>query len=173
MTSSLIPISCSLVLASLSGAALNHWWSQRDCAWVLTASAYAPATIAVAAAGTQIPLATHATPPAASAEPAEPAASQAVPAPTAKPAAAQKEFFEALLHEMKQLKQTNLALHDQMAETNRDLMQLEFRVDTQSASFRPLPVTENLSVLDTSTLDTSDSGPGVLPPRAVMVANPN
>ena len=54
---------------------------------------------------------------------------------------------------------------------DRDLLQLEFRVDTQSASFRPLPVTENFSTLDTSTLDTSD--PGVLPPRAVTVAGPD
>ncbi|KAB2639586.1 MAG: hypothetical protein DVB26_06720 [Verrucomicrobia bacterium] len=167
MKSSLIPIICSLVLATLSGAALSHWWSLREFSGVFTDPAHAPAMIPVAAAGTRITMVTQATPP------AKLAASQSVPAPPAKPTAAQKEFFESLLDEMKLLKQTNLALRDQMAETNRDLMQLEFRVDTQSASFRPLPVTENLSVLDTSTLDTSDSGPGVLPPRAVMVANPN
>ena len=150
MKSSLIPISCSLVLATLSGAALSHWWSLREFASTLTAPPARPTAHA--------PLNTC-PPPALPSLPSSTAlvASQAVP--PAKPAAAQKEFFELLLDEMKQLKQTNLTLRDQMAETNRDLMQLEFRVDTQSASFRPLPVTENLSILDTSSLDTSDPNP--------------
>jgi len=101
-------------------------------------------------------------------------AATAAPAPAAEPSAAQKEFFESLLDEMKQLKKTNLALRDQMAETNRDLMKLEFRVDTQSASFRPLPVTEDVSSLDTTSLDTStrDAEPDVIAPRAVRVAPP-
>lgn len=174
MKSSLIPISCSLVLATLSGATFSHWWSLRQFAGSLTDPAHVHATAPVAAAAsgsrsTAPILVTQAALPA----PAPLAASHAIPAPDAKPTPAQKEFFESLLDEMKQLKQTNLALRDQMAETNRDLMQLEFRVDTQSATFRPLPVTENLSTLDTSTLDTSDSGPGVLPPRAMMIGNPN
>jgi hypothetical protein len=61
-----------------------------------------------------------------------------------------------------------------MAETNRDLMKLEFRVDTHSESFRPLPVTEDLSTLNASSLDTStrESLPGVLPARPVLVGIP-
>jgi hypothetical protein len=42
-------------------------------------------------------------------------------------------------------------------------MKLEFRVDTHSESFRPLPVNDERP-------DTSfDDGPGVLPPRAEPV----
>jgi hypothetical protein len=85
------------------------------------------------------------------------------PATPSAEAAPQKEFFEALLAEVKNLRSENLNLVDQMAETNRDLMKLEFRVDTHSESFRPLPVSEERS-------DTSfDNGPGVLPPRAEPV----
>jgi hypothetical protein len=71
-----------------------------------------------------------------------------------------EEFFQALLAEMKSLRSENRDLSDQVAETNRDLMKLEFRVDTHSESFRPLPVNE-------IRFDASfNDGPGVLPPRA-------
>ncbi|MEI7910389.1 MAG: hypothetical protein WCK77_12190 [Verrucomicrobiota bacterium] len=181
MKRSAIPMSCSLALATLSGAVVSHWWSNREFAGILAhsplpAAAHAPATPFSAIAA--LAPATPATQPVPLANPRA-VASQPAPASTAStPSAAQKEFFESLLDEMKQLKKTNLALRDQMAETNRDLMQLEFRVDTQSASFRPLPVSEDLSSLDTSSLDSAifdspDAGPGVLPPRAIIVAKPN
>jgi hypothetical protein len=54
-----------------------------------------------------------------------------------------------------------------LAETNRDLMKLEFRVDTHSESFRPLPVTEDQPFTN---LDGDDIG--VLPPRAEPVILP-
>ena len=47
-------------------------------------------------------------------------------------------------------------LRDQVAETNRDLMELQFRVDSHSREFRPLR-----SVQDSPYADS----PGVLPPR--------
>lgn len=49
-------------------------------------------------------------------------------------------------------------LRDQVAETNRDLMEIQFRVDSHSREFRPLR-----SVQDSPYADT----PGVLPPREV------
>lgn len=55
---------------------------------------------------------------------------------------------------------------DQMAETNRDLMKLEFRVDTHSESFRPMPVSQEGSFTN------FDEGPGVLPPRAEPIFPP-
>ena len=191
MKLSTIPMICLLTLATLSGAALSHWWSLGEFAGVLANQARLtapgmptlspPIALSPLAAVAQPTLVAQPTPVATPAPlpDSKALASQPTPAAAAMPSAAQKEFFESLLDEMKQLKNTNLALRDQMAETNRDLMQLEFRVDTQSASFRPLPVTENLSTLDTSSLDTSatdtgpDTGPGVLPPRAVMVGKPN
>jgi hypothetical protein len=70
---------------------------------------------------------------------------------------------------MKQLKNENSTLRDQMAETNRDLMKLEFRVDTHSESFRPLPPTTEEPILDAPVIDDS---PGVLPPRPAIVGLP-
>ncbi len=47
-------------------------------------------------------------------------------------------------------------LRDQIAETNRDMMELQFRVDSHSEQFRPLEVADEL---------TYDPTIGVLPPR--------
>jgi hypothetical protein len=178
MRPSTLPITCSLALATLSGAVLSHWWSLREFSGALANPPRRPALHTPTATPTATLTATPASLPLALPQPTV-LVSQPAPAPVAQPSAAQKEFFESLLDEMKQLKKTNLALRDQMAETNRDLMQLEFRVDTHSASFRPLPLTEDLSTLDASSLDTStfnssapDADPGVLPPRAVMVDRP-
>ena len=67
---------------------------------------------------------------------------------------------------MEALQNQNRDLLDQVAETNRDVMKLEFRVDTHSESFRPMPVNEER-------LDTSfEDGPGVLPPRVEPVQLP-
>ncbi len=90
---------------------------------------------------------------------------QASKAPVPAPAtdASQKKFYEALIAKMESLQNQNRDLLNQIAETNRDVMQLGFRVDTHSESFRPMPVTEDRP-------DTSfDNGPGVLPPRAEPV----
>ena len=48
-------------------------------------------------------------------------------------------------------------LRDQVAEANRDLMELQFRVDTHSESFRPLRATQEPD-------PSIPTGPGVLPP---------
>jgi hypothetical protein len=57
----------------------------------------------------------------------------------------------------------NRELRNQLAETNRDIMELQFRVDTHSEQFRPLNITEPETnmVLDPPDYDTSI---GVLPP---------
>jgi len=88
-------------------------------------------------------------------------------APDAPASPAKQEFYEALLTRMETLQSQNRDLLDQLAETNRDLMKLEFRVDTHSESFRPLPVSEER--WDT----TIDAGPGVLPPRAEPISLPS
>ncbi|MEX1114680.1 MAG: hypothetical protein WEB53_05490 [Akkermansiaceae bacterium] len=154
MKPSTIPVICGVALTVMSAAGLSHWWSVRQFADAVHQG---------------LPI-------------QRPTPSRAVPVPAAKPKAPptlassdvksqqgptytqpQKEFFEALLKEVKTLRNENLNLVDQMAETNRDLMKLEFRVDTHSESFRPLPVNDERQ-------DTSfDDGPGVLPPRAEPV----
>ena len=64
------------------------------------------------------------------------------------------------------LQNQNHDLLDQLAETNRDLMKLEFRVDTHSESFRPMPVSEDRPYT------SNDDEPGVLPLRAEPVVFP-
>lgn len=162
MKRSTIPMTCSLALAAMSGSVASHWWSLREFSPVLgsparLASPHSPAITPAPPPADAKLVASHSTP-----------ATPAAPAAAAAPSTAQQEFYESLLDEMKQLKKTNLALSDQMAETNRDLMKLEFRVDTHSASFRPLPVTEDLTTLDAT---APDEDPGVLPPRAVLVGS--
>lgn len=82
-----------------------------------------------------------------------------------------EEFFQELLAEVRALRSENRSLknlEDQMAETNRDLMKMGFRLDGYSESFRPLPVPERRD--DTTSFENPDDLPGVLPPRALPVS---
>ena len=54
--------------------------------------------------------------------------------------------IESLSKENRRLREEQSQLADQVAETNRDLSQLQFRVDTHSESFRPLRVNEDSSL---------------------------
>lgn len=64
-----------------------------------------------------------------------------------------------------ELVELNRELRNQVAETNRDLMELQFQVDTHSEQFRPLNVTTPVSegLLDDGD-DDYDTSIGVLPP---------
>lgn len=57
----------------------------------------------------------------------------------------------------------NRELRNQVAETNRDLMELQFRVDTHSEQFRPLNITEQ-RMDDPLGAPDYDTSIGVLPP---------
>jgi hypothetical protein len=87
----------------------------------------------------------------------------------------QQQFYQELIREMQQLRTQNRDLLNQVAETNRDLMKLEFRVDTHSEQFRPLPVAEDRigttfgTGPDIDSGTSFDEGPGLLPPRALPV----
>lgn len=155
------PILCGTALAVMFTAGISHWWSVRQFVAVIerelpiSTPKSAPAAIATAPKKELVPspglLAAQISP--------------QVPAPTPQPEGGQKQFYEALITRMQSLQNQNRDLLDQLAETNRDLMKLEFRVDTHSESFRPLPTTEDRP-------DTSfgiDTGLGVLPPRAEPV----
>ena len=164
MKPSTLPVICVAALTAMSAAGISHWWSVRQF---------------VAAVDAGIPVSANQRPTALPAPAPAPAKKspltpdpQKSPAPTlakSGPAAAapqQKEFYEALITRMESLQNQNRDLLDQLAETNRDIMKLEFRVDTHSESFRPLPVSEER--IDTSFEDE----PGVLPPRAEPVMLP-
>jgi hypothetical protein len=151
MKTTSIPTICCLALAVMSAAGLSHWWSLQQF---------------TAAIHTSLPVIAPTKP--ASLTPAAPELLvQAPKNPAPATDEAEKKFYEALVSKMEKLQNQNQDLLDQMAETNRDVMKLEFRVDTHSESFRPMPVSEKR-------LDTSfDTGPGVLPPRAEPVFLPS
>lgn len=82
----------------------------------------------------------------------------------------QQQFYQELIREMQNLRTENRDLLNQVAETNRDLMKLEFRVDTHSEQFRPMPVAED--TFGTTFGTSFDDSPGLLPPRAEPVVLP-
>lgn len=151
MKTTSIPTICCLALTVMSAAGLSHWWSLQQFAAAIHISLPViaptkPASLAPAAPELLV---------------------QAPKNPAPATDEAEKKFYEALVSKMEKLQNQNQDLLDQMAETNRDVMKLEFRVDTHSESFRPMPVSEKR-------LDTSfDTGPGVLPPRAEPVFLPS
>ena len=159
MKTSTIPVICSCALTAMATAGLSHWWSVRQF---------------IAAMDAGLPIATlprqtlHPAPALPVAPPLKvPAALATNPSPQAPaPGTAQKAFYEALIAKMERLQNQNRDLLDQLAETNRDLMKLEFRVDTHSESFRPMPVSEDRPYTSV------DDEPGVLPPRAEPVVFP-
>lgn len=151
---------CGFVLTAMTAAVASHWWSLHQFSLVIQS-------------GTPTSLSTHLAAPSPKAQPTavaaheiHPANTTPTPSPTQKPQ--QKEFYEALIQKMASMENQNRDLLDQLAETNRDIMKLEFRVDTHSQSFRPLPVSEAQPF---SSLNT-DVGIGVLPPRAEPVFLP-
>ncbi len=151
---------CGLALAAMSAAGVSHWWSVRNFVAACDAGLPIPAPVR--------PVSKPADPaPAKKAE--APILAKATASPTPPTDASQKNFYEALIKKMENLQNQNRDLLDQMAETNRDVMKLEFRVDTHSESFRPMPVSEERERSDTS----FDDGPGVLPPRAEPVFLPS
>lgn len=170
MKTSTLPVICGAALAAISTAGLSHWWSVRQ--FVAAVDQGLPV---MAPSVGMVKSVTPAKPSKPDPKPAAPAAKTEViaaksnpsaPAPAATPDPRQQDFYEALLSKLENLQNQNRDLLDQLAETNRDVMKLEFRVDTHSESFRPLPVTEER--IDTSFEDE----PGVLPPRAEPVMLP-
>jgi len=156
MKPSTIPLICSMTLAASLGAGVSHWWSVRQFTNLLEKGIPAtPAQIveptipitAVFAKNQQQP--------------------QAPGSVNAGDQTHQKDFYEALIQKMGRVESQNRDLLDQLAETNRDLMKLEFRVDTHSESFRPLPVVEEKPFTSIESFDGE-----VLPPRANAVELP-
>lgn len=161
MNPSVIPTCCGLAMTAVLSAGISHWWSVREFASLIENG--------VPIAPTEAPVAPREGAP----QPA-PAAfasnsssdNQQAAEIMASSSQSQKDFFNALVDKMNRVEAQNRDLLDQLAETNRDMMKLEFRVDTHSQSFRPLPVIED------KPFSTVDQNPGVLPPRAEQVRLP-
>jgi hypothetical protein len=165
MKTSTVPIICGFALTAMSTATLSHWWSVQQ--FIVSVDARALATTPPRFTPQPAPTLTHIAPK--TPDLTTPTPDLTTPKPTPKapePDSGQKEFYESLIAKMNGLQTQNRDLLDQLAETNRDLMKLEFRVDTHSESFRPLPVTEDQPF--TRLNDES----GVLPPRADPVFFP-
>jgi len=160
MKSTFIPVTCGVAMAAMAAAGLTHWWSVRNLVVISGDETIRPPAVSmrqIFTRGTQEHAAIKE--PAAQAEPQTPAVATAT--------TEQQRFYQSLVSRMESLQTQNRDLLDQLAETNRDLMKLEFRVDTHSASFRPLPVAEEQPF---TSLDTDI---GVLPPRAEPVMLPD
>ncbi|GAA5131451.1 hypothetical protein JIN84_06735 [Luteolibacter yonseiensis] len=151
MNPATVPILCGAALAAISAAGASHWWSVNS---FIAATHGKPAIR---------------TSPSPAVEPVAPASPAAIARHNGAPPAddSQKRFFETLVKRMENLQNQNRDLLDQMAETNRDVMKLEFRVDTHSESFRPMPVSDDRPDM------SLDNSPGVLPPRAEIVFPPS
>lgn len=170
MIRTITPSICIVALACMIGAGASHWWAVHQLVngWDgKSIESPAPATAEEMTSITQ----TQAHPgnaplqPVATAHPELP-----VNPPVGEPLEMQQQFYQELILEMQQLRTQNRDLLNQVAETNRDLMKLEFRVDTHSEQFRPLPVAEDNFG---TTFGTSfDESPGLLPPRAEPVVLP-
>jgi hypothetical protein len=140
-----VPFLCAVALATMAGAGVQHWLLVRSQVASPTHPA-APAPPASATAPDSLPTTGPATAPAATAVDPELAAR------LDRVIAGQEKLMERLT----QIDRQNTDLRDQVAETNRDLMELQFRVDSHSESFRPLRTTQSNSLRPEST---------VLPPR--------
>lgn len=154
---STLPIICGTLLTGMVGAGLSHYWSVQTIVAMAPHTKDAPSQFVAAPAFAHEPLQKNASPLTKETK---------FPEAVAK-GHSQEAFFNELLTELKQLKNENRDLRDLMGETNRDLMKLNFRVDTHSQSFRPLPTSEERA--DDTFNFQDDSLPGVLPPRAMPV----
>jgi len=172
MIRSLTPALCLVALACMIAAGASHWWSVQQMALVLDASPSLPLAITTDAPKDAKPAVAQAEVPAAAPDlaAAQIPASVAAAPPVGEPIEMQQQFYQELIHEMQNLRSQNRDLLNQVAETNRDLMKLEFRVDTHSEQFRPLPVAED--TFGTTYGTSFDDSPGLLPPRAEPVVLP-
>lgn len=157
MKNPILPLICGVAITAMSTAGISHWWSVRQ--FVAALDHEIPASQSPRSAA---PVST----PAMTAETKAPDSSKEEVSQKVAPAAPdpqQKQFFESLVSRMESLQNQNRDLLDQLAETNRDLMKLQFRVDTHSESFRPLPVSED------KPFTSLEDEIGVLPLRAEPV----
>lgn len=169
MKPSLIPIACGTALALMAGAAAAHWCSVRDMvklAGVIPSqlpSSGRPQTPAPRSLPDDAPsreakeflaLAREGSNNGSSRGPASHDASSSAMAANGSTDAR----IEKILQLMEGTLEENHRLRETQAETNRDLMELQFRVDMYDGEFRPLKVEEEAKPYD------DGSGIGVLPP---------
>lgn len=153
-----LPILCGAALAIMAGAAGSHFASVKQLVALAEASSLsiAPAPAAPApdeALDTRSMIAEL--------RRQNEAMEDHLAGRTAEPLAATTEGDPSDLHKvLAELVAINRELRSQIAETNRDLMELRFQVDTHSEQFRPL----NTVAEPVEELDPYDPSIGILPP---------
>lgn len=184
MKSSLIPIACGTALALMTGAAATHWCAVRDMVVLANQmpsgprfeplpSYAAPAPLPddrVAREAKDLLAEARGTKSGANSRVAkqpfymgDAGRSEEEPAPRpSRPAASHsgdptEARIEKLLTALEGAVEQNQELRDRLADTNRDVMELRFQVDSYHGQFRPLKVEEEPIYLDEAT-------GGVLPP---------
>lgn len=155
MKSSLVPIACGTALALMAGAATAHWSSVRDMAAL---AALLPANLPAAENPSIRPAAPTAVPDDKLAREAKSFLAEARrDSEKSGSGAGQDVLFERYLTLMEGMAGQNQELREQIAQTNRDVYELRFQVDSYDGQFRPLKVEEEPSYYD-------DGSSGVLPP---------
>ena len=149
-----IPIICTLALTVMTAFFVKAWWPIRDMGCDFRA--IQPRTFASIAVPVLPRIEIKQTVPAAV------VAKQEQAPPDAESVSIDKKTLDSLIAEIQRLGKSNETLRDQLAELNRDLMQLEFRVDTHSESFRPLPVNEEQ--IATTSEEPIEEEASLLPP---------
>lgn len=167
MKSSFVPIACGTALALMAGAAGAHWLSVRDMVALARLMPQGPA--APAGLPNHLPkpvvqpvpddgLAKEAKTLLAEARREQPAPAVNATVPTrALSGGSNGGTEERLLRLFEDMLQQNQDLRDQVADTNRTMMELRFQVDSYHGQFRPLKVEEEPVYFD-------DGSGGVLPP---------
>ncbi len=149
-----IPIICTLALTVMTAFFVKAWWPIRDMGCDFRA--IQPRTFASIAVPVLPRIEIKQTVPAAVVAKPEQAP------PDDESVSIDKKTLDSLIAEIQRLGKSNETLRDQLAELNRDLMQLEFRVDTHSESFRPLPINEEQ--IATTSEEPIEEEASLLPP---------
>ena len=173
MKTSIIPISCATALALMTAAVGSHWWSVRG----FVAAVNVTPLIAVADTASARPAAQTSADPAAPPPTRRSTPPPAAAIPAKAPDSLQKQFYTNLLAELQNIRKENSTLRNQLAETNRDLVNLQFQVDSHSSQFRPLRVQDETPAYEEPEILTDppilDNSPGVLPPRPDIAGLPD
>lgn len=156
MNANLIPCLCGGALLLMCGAGASHFIGvQQQVAQHQHERTKRPAPLAAPLQVAPAPVQQPALPPSAVA-----AITQAVNAqqqPSTDPAI--KELTQDLISELRKISRENQNLREQVAETNRDLMEMSFRLETHSKEFRPLRSEETEPAKPINSVPV-----GVLPP---------
>lgn len=152
MKSDPLPVFVSLALTLMTGAVISHWAGLDERIELARQSLSANGSVVLDPAAPEKSWITTIIEPSTRPQPAE-IASAPVTGDT-------RELNRRLVAVVERMQGEQENLRDQIAEANRDLMELQFRIDTHSESFRPLRTAPDADPRPVG-------GGGVLPPLEI------